>query len=192
MRLYPCMDDGAGPSPDGHPLALRFLALRDRLAGTAFHVLGDRQEAREAVQEAFLRCWRSRAGTNGVRDLDAWVFSSVLNAARDLRRRSAVRRAEPLPTEEAMQPTSLEPGPAALAERREALARVRFAIGALPETEREVFLLRENGDLTFEAIASLLRVPVGTAKTRMRAALRRIRDALAPIDPLFAERRTLQ
>ncbi|MGH7150750.1 MAG: RNA polymerase sigma factor [Planctomycetota bacterium] len=186
------MDLGAAPSPDGHPLALRFLALRDRLAGTAFHVLGDRQEAREAVQEAFLRCWRSRAGTNGVVDLDAWVFSVVLNTAKDFRRRSAVRRAEPLPLEEAMQPTSLEPGPPALAERREALARVRSAIGALSETEREVFLLRENGDLTFEAIGALLHVPVGTAKTRMRAALRRIREALAPIDPLLAQRRTLQ
>ncbi|HET6204202.1 MAG TPA: RNA polymerase sigma factor [Planctomycetota bacterium] len=186
------MDVGAGRDggPDGHPLALRFEALRDRLAGTAFHVLDDRQDAREAVQEAFVRCWRGRAGADGVRALDAWIFSVVLNAAKDLRRRRTVRRAEPLPAEEAMQPTSLEPGPLALAERREDVARVRAAIGALPESEREVFLLRENGDLTFEAIASLLRVPVGTAKTRMRAALRRIREALAPRSgaPLLLER----
>ena len=193
MRLYPGMDDGAGRNggSDGHPLALRFLALRDRLAGTAFHVLDDRQDAREAVQEGFLHCWRGRSSADGVRDLDAWIFSVVLNAAKDLRRRRTLRRTEPLPAEEAMRPTSLETGPAALAERSEALDRVRAAIGALPETAREVFLLRENGDLTFEAIASLLRVPVGTAKTRMRAALRRIREALAPIDgaPLFARQR---
>ena len=95
------MDVGAGRNggPDGHPLAFRFLALRDRLAGTAFHVLDDRQDAREAVQEAFVRCWRARASADGVRDLDAWIFSVVLNAARDFRRRRTLRRAEPLPEE---------------------------------------------------------------------------------------------
>jgi RNA polymerase sigma-70 factor (ECF subfamily) len=172
------MDVGAGNrgGPDEHPLALRFTALRERLAGTAYHVLGHRQDAREAVQDAFVRCWRARVGADGIRDLDAWIFSAVLNAAKDLRRRRNVRRAGPLPTEDAMVPTSLEPGPPAIAERREAIARLRAAIGALPEREREVFLLRQNGDLTFEAIASLLGIPVGTAKTRMRLALGRIRE----------------
>ena len=46
--------------------------------------------------------------------------------------------------------------------------------------EREVFLLRQNGDLTYERIARLLNVPVGTTKTRMRAALRRLRTVLDP------------
>jgi len=185
------MDVGAGRrgGPDGHPLALRFVALRERLAGTAYHVLGHRHDARDAVQEAFVRCWRARAGVDGVRDLDAWIFSVVLNTAKDLRRRRAVRRAGPLPTEDAMHPTTLDPEPQASAERAETVERLRAAIGALPEREREVFLLRENGDLTFEAIASLLGIPVGTAKTRMRLALRRLREVLDVPSraPLLAE-----
>jgi RNA polymerase sigma-70 factor (ECF subfamily) len=163
---------------DGDPLGARFLALRDRLVGTAYFVVGDRQDALEAVQEAFLRCWRARTTAPALRDLDAWLFSVVLNTARDFRRRARVRRVDGLPVEEAMQPVSLAPEPPALAERHEAVTLARAAIERLPEAEREVFLLRQNGELTFEAIAATLRVPVGTAKTRMRSALRRLREAL--------------
>lgn len=68
--------------------------------------------------------------------------------------------------------------PAHVAERREALSRVRDAIRELPEKEREVFLLRQNGDLTFQAMAEVLNAPVGTVKTRMRSALQRLRAVL--------------
>jgi len=154
-----------------------FQRCRDRLLGTAYHVLGHREDAREAVQEAFLRCWRRRDGTPGPRDPEAWAFAVVLNTARDLRRRRRVRRVASLPTEDAMPPTA-QADPGTVAERREAVARARAAIGALPEDEREVFLLRQNGDLTFVDVAEALDLPVGTVKTRMRAALRRLRAAL--------------
>jgi RNA polymerase sigma-70 factor (ECF subfamily) len=166
--------------PDADPLTVRFLALEGRLAGTAYFVLGRREDARDAVQEAFVRCWRARDAARGARDLDAWIFSVLLNAAKDQRRRRRVRAAQPLPTEDAMAPTVREPDPGAALERRDELARVRGAIHALPEPEREVFLLRQNGELTFEAIGQALGVPVGTAKTRMRAALRRLREAVDP------------
>ena len=173
------MDPGERPQ-DADALSARFLALSDRLTGTAFFVLGHREDAREAVQEAFVRCWRARDRARDVADVDAWIFSVVLNTAKDARRRRRVRAAEALPAEDAMRATEREPDPADAAERRDALERVRGAIHQLPETEREVFLLRQNGDLTVEAIGAALGVPVGTAKTRMRTALRRLRDAIEP------------
>ncbi len=172
------MDDGRKAEAD--PLTARFLSLSDRLTGTAFFVLGHREDAREAVQEAFVRCWRAKDGAQAARDLDAWVFAVVLNAAKDLRRRRRLRSAAPLPSEDTMRATQREERPGAALERRDALERVRNEIHALPEAEREVFLLRQNGGLTFEAIGEALGVPVGTAKTRMRAALRRLREAIDP------------
>ena len=74
--------------------------------------------------------------------------------------------------------TATDPGRRAAA--RESLSRVRAAIHQLPEVEREVFLLRQNGDLTYEGIAEMLGCPVGTAKTRMRKALLRLRAAIDP------------
>lgn len=174
------MDQGPTPGngPAGDRVTACFTALRDRLAGTAYHVLGHREDAKEAVQEAFVKCWRKRATLDEIANLEAWVFSVVLNTAKDLRRRRTVRRTDDLPTEDTMGSTGRGLDPAHVAERREALARVRDAIRALPEKEREVFLLRQNGDLTFQALAEVLDAPVGTVKTRMRSALQRLRTVL--------------
>ncbi len=160
------------------PLTARFKALGERLMGTAYFAVGHREDAREVVQEAFVRCWRHRKKVPELRDLDAWIFSVLLNTARDRRRRNRVRRSESLPTEDAM-PQATD-NPVRRAGAREALGRVRAAIHTLPEAEREVFLLRQNGDATYERIAELVGCPVGTAKTRMRSALIRLRRAMEP------------
>lgn len=161
-------------------LTLAFESLRHRLLGTAFHVLGDREDAREVVQDAFLKCWRKRSKLDQVGNLDGWIFSVLMNAARDRRRRRRLRRTDTLPTEERMHPDAHEPTPDRVAAGREAVERLRTAIQSLPDTEREVFLLRQNGDLTFRAMAESLGIPEGTAKTRMRAALKRLRAAIDP------------
>ncbi len=183
------MDRGRTPEADADPLTGRFLELSDRLAGTAYFVLGRREDARDAVQEAFVHCWRAKDEARSARDLDAFIFAVVLNAAKDLRRRRAVRAASPLPSEDAMRATTREPEPSAAIERRDDLERVRGAIHALPDAEREVFLLRQNGELTFEAIGRALGCPVGTAKTRMRAALRRLREAVDGSGTTYAKGR---
>ena len=69
-------------------------------------------------------------------------------------------------------------GPDGRAERAERLQHVRRAIYALPSEQQEVFLLRQNGGMKYGDIAGLLGVPEGTVKTRMRAALKRLREAV--------------
>jgi RNA polymerase sigma-70 factor (ECF subfamily) len=171
--------DPRQPGPDGEALTEAFLALRDRLLGTAYFVLGHREDAREVVQDAFLKCWRKREDIRPSGNLTAWIFTVVLNAAKDRRRRRKLRRAETLPGRESMLPSTREPGPPAVAVKSELLKRMRAAILDLPEREREVFLLRQNGEMTYAAIAESLGAPVGTMKTRMRSALGRLRAALA-------------
>ena len=70
------------------------------------------------------------------------------------------------------------PGPEADAARREQLALVRRALRALRPEEQEVFLLRQNGQMTYDQIAQAIEIPVGTVKTRMRLALTKLREAL--------------
>ena len=65
-------------------------------------------------------------------------------------------------------------------ERQEQLGLIRRALGELRNEEQEVFLLRQNGELTYEEIARTLDIPVNTAKTRMRLALTKLRTALGP------------
>ena len=68
-------------------------------------------------------------------------------------------------------------------EDQETLARLRAALAELRPEEQEVFLLRQNGELTYEQIAEARGTPVGTIKTQMRAALQKLRRALNPDPP---------
>jgi RNA polymerase sigma-70 factor (ECF subfamily) len=171
-------EETRGVERNGEALTEAFEALRDRLVGTAYCVLGHREDAREAVQEAFLKCWRKRSELRTFATLNAWIFSVVLNSAKDLRRRRIVRRSQPLPPEEVLPPDRTAASPHVRVERHEEVARVRAALRELPEREREVFLLRQNGELPYAAIAEIIGAPVGTAKTRMRSALLRLRGLL--------------
>jgi RNA polymerase sigma-70 factor (ECF subfamily) len=113
-----------------------------------------------------------------IRDLRAWIFRVGLNAAKDLRRSAWRRRVKPLLGEDIMQ---LADGtaPAQIVEDEESLRRIRQALLDLRPEEKEVFLLRQNGELTYEQIAQMRKCPIGTVKTQMRTALEKLRKMLA-------------
>lgn len=163
-------------------LVATFNAAKDELLSTLVYVLGNRDDAHDAAQEAFLKCWRSRESIPDVVNLRAWVFRVALNTARDAQRSAWNRRVKAMAVEEL---TLVAPGiaPADDLEDREALDRLRRAIADLRPEEKEVFLLRQNGELTYEQIAEIRQAPVGTVKTQMRAALAKLRKVLNPADP---------
>jgi RNA polymerase sigma-70 factor (ECF subfamily) len=70
--------------------------------------------------------------------------------------------------------------PGQMLERKESIERLRLAILELREEEKEVFLLRQNGELTYEEIAQMRGCPVSTIKTQMRAALEKLKKVLNP------------
>jgi RNA polymerase sigma factor (sigma-70 family) len=159
-------------------LVRAFNEFRDELISTLMFLLGNRDDAQDAAQEAFLKCWRSREGLGDIQNLRAWVFRVGLNAAKDMQRSAWNRRAKPLLGEESMM-AARETAPGEALENREDLERLRRAILDLRTEEKEVFLLRQNGGLTYEQIAEIRQSPVGTVKTQMRAALQKLRKVLA-------------
>ncbi len=166
------------PTPLGEVLVRTFNELRDDLVNTLFYLLGHREDAQEAAQETFLKCWRARDSLPAIQNLRAWIFRIGLNTAKDVQRSAWHRRARPLMGEHAML-IGRETTPVEVVEQQEALERLRRAILDLREEEKEVFLLRQNGDLTYEQIAELHNSPVGTVKTQMRSALHKLRKVLA-------------
>lgn len=170
--------------PSDADLAELFRDHASGLAGAVRGILGPKADHQEILQEAFLRAWKARA--NGVRAADpvAWVFVITLNLARDARRRTAGRGPEiELEEVNAVELRAKEPEPVARLASGEALAAAREAIYRLKEDEKEVFLLRVSAEQSFAAIASALDIPIGTAKSRMRAALRELRIHLKAFDP---------
>jgi RNA polymerase sigma-70 factor (ECF subfamily) len=169
--------DGAPSSPPGDVLLCAFNALRDELVSTLMFILGNRDDAQDAAQEAFLKCWRTRAGLPDVQNLRAWIFRVGLNAAKDHQRSAWRRKSRPLFGEETMIADQAV-APEQVIEDQEDMVRLRQAITTLRHEEKEVFLLRQNGGLTYEQIAEVRRSPVGTVKTQMRTALQKLRKVL--------------
>src|SRR4051794_18105913 len=81
----------------GEALVRAFALHRTELLHTLAGLLNGPEEAQDALQDAFLKCWRRRDKIGRVLNLRAWVFRVAVNAARDLRRNAWRRRARPLP-----------------------------------------------------------------------------------------------
>ncbi|HZT80086.1 MAG TPA: RNA polymerase sigma factor [Gemmataceae bacterium] len=171
---------GAGGSPAPAELLLRtFNELRDELVSTLWFLLGNQEDALDVAQEVFLRCWRTQERVPEVHNLRAWIFRVGLNAARDVQRSAWRRRVKVLSGADVM-PTVVDAPPGQALEEQEDLQKLRAALMQLRPEEKEVFLLRQNGELTYEQIAELRDRPVGTIKTQMRSALHKLRAVLSP------------
>lgn len=164
-----------------------FREVHGELLGTLFYLVGNLEDARDALQETFLKCWRHQQQVPDVENLKAWVFRIALNTGRDVRKTAWNRRRKSLLSDPSQAPddavsanhrfTTSDPPDAALI-RNEELCRLRDAVLKLREEEQEVFLLRQNGGLSYPEIAAATSLPLGTVKTRMRAAIGQLRMAV--------------
>src|SRR5262245_32623940 len=176
-----CPAGGPGRPHRDHAVAEGFVrtvnAIRLELVNTLYYVLGNYDDAMDAAQDAFLKCWRTQSSLIEVKNLRAWIYKVGMNAAKDLKRNAWRRRTIPMGN---TAPPEIAGGdsPADVLEDRESVERLRDALLDLRDEEKEVFLLRQNGELTYEEIAELRSCPVGTVKTQMRTALQKLRRVL--------------
>jgi RNA polymerase sigma factor (sigma-70 family) len=144
---------------------------RDRFAdfvAVAASIVGERESAREAVQDAFASIVRSRRDFRGEAPLEAWVWRAVINAARKKKRRYA-REAHARATASVMNGTAPE---------RDEGSELATLVAALPERQRLVLFLRYYADLDYLRIAQILGVRTGTVSASLHAAHRTLRQAL--------------
>jgi RNA polymerase sigma-70 factor (ECF subfamily) len=167
----------AGANDDG-ALEAAFAQYQSELLGTLFYLVGNLEDARDAFQEAFIKCWRKRETLHEINNLKAWIFRVALNAGRDLRETAWRRKRQSMPEGEEMI-TSTSASAETQVEQNERLRMVRQALCNLRPEEQEVFLLRQNGDMTYEEIAKAIGIPTGTVKTRMRLAITKLRKVFA-------------
>lgn len=170
-----------GPSHRTTPpdLAGLFREHAAGLAGAVRGVLGPRADVQEVLQEVFLKTWRVQLEGRLPEEPVAWIFVTTLNLCRDQRRRRQ-RRGQALDLDEVddVNLATSESEPVTRMAGEETLAAARAAIHGLQDPEKQVFLLRTSGELSFAAVAEALGIPVGTAKTRMRSALANLRRQL--------------
>jgi RNA polymerase sigma-70 factor (ECF subfamily) len=149
----------------------------------AYRTLGRDEEARDVVQDAFLRAYRGLKGFKGEAKFSSWLYRITLNLCRDWMRKE--RRAPVVQTPEGVDPIDLADQQASptesvedLVARREMSAAVQLAMAELPEEQRTAIMLKEYHGLTFQEIADQLDCPLSTVKTRLYQGLTVLRRRL--------------
>jgi RNA polymerase sigma-70 factor (ECF subfamily) len=167
----------------GDASAFEVLVRRHRTPVFSFllRLTGDRARAEDLCQEAFLKAVRAAADWAPRARFQTWLYAIARNQAVDEARRQAFRRADPLDGAPAAAMASDGPSPDRSAESSLLRPKLEAALAALPEEQREVFLLREYAGLRFHEIASVTGVPENTVKSRMRYALEGLRQRLAAV-----------
>ncbi len=151
----------------------------DRVYQVAFRVTGNREDAWDAAQEAFLNAFRSLPRFRGASAFSTWLHRIAVNAALDLVRR---RPPQPhLPLESVAVSGGDEPDDAAT--RSDVQRRITRAIASLPAEQRVVVVLRDLQGLSYEEIAAALRIPAGTVRSRLSRGREALRKHLADLAP---------
>ena len=172
---------------DGDREAFRVLVERHqgRAYRLALRVLRDEEGARDVVQDAFLKAYRSLDRFEGRSGFYTWLYRIVMNLCLDRRRRSQTRRevewSEAAEAEAAtLAPALADPGaaPDAALDRSQLRGLVARAIAELPDDARRTIELREIDGLSYQEIAQALGIPKGTVMSRLHYARRRLAAAL--------------
>jgi RNA polymerase sigma-70 factor (ECF subfamily) len=166
---------------EGDQLALDDL-VRATYGGTytlAYRLTGNDDDARDVVQDAYLRAYRGLRRFRGDAQFTTWLYRITANCSANLLARRARHRTESLSDDEPI----ADPRPDIDPERRMAgsddRARISSALAELPWRLRQVIVLRDIYDLAHSSIAKELGITEAAAKVRLHRARRRLRDVLA-------------
>ena len=149
-----------------------------KIYALSYGITGSAEEARDAAQETFIAAYRNLQGFRGEAKVSSWLHRIAVNQCISRQRRARVRAETGIEEEaEAASGSLLSPGgsPAHAAESKERAEAVRRAVASLPRELREVVLLKEFEELTFQEIADALGIPLSTVKGRLYTALRQLR-----------------
>ena len=146
----------------------------------ALRICGDPEDARDAAQEAFLSAWRGLPSFRGDAELSTWIYRLTSNAAIDQLRRTKRQRGEVSLDDGELGLTVRDgaPGPQEAAEGAELRAAVAAGLTRLSPDHRQALSLREVQGLSYEEIAQVLEVDLGTVKSRISRARRALRKIL--------------
>ena len=157
-----------------------------RIFALAYGMLDSSEDARDATQETFLSAFRNLRGFRGEAKVSSWLHRIAVNQCITRQRRAKVRKESALEDEAevgaaAAYTAPATPSPARAAESRQRTELVRRAVQTLPAELRQVVVMKEFEELTFQEIADALDLPLSTVKSRLYTALRQLQMRLKSV-----------
>jgi len=156
----------------------------DSIVHLAYRLTGSRTDAQDLAQDAFLQAFARLGDFRVGARFHPWLYTIALNLCRNHLRRRSILKWVPLSGASradrrgAIDPPERAPDPEAVLLDREAETRLQSAVEALPLKYREVFLLRQAQGLSYEDIAAVTGLPLGTVEVRLFRARKRLLAAL--------------
>ena len=147
----------------------------------AFRLTGTEEDARDVMQDAYVRAWKGLRRFRGDAAFSTWLYRIVANCASNSLRKRVRHRHETLDEAERLADDRPEVDPEQRAAGEAERARVSAALLELPPKLRAVVVLRDVYDLPHEAIAEELGITEAAAKVRLHRARRKLRERLYPI-----------
>ncbi len=144
----------------------------------AVRLTGNEEDARDVVQEAYLRAWKGIGRFRGDAQFTTWLYRNTANASYTLVQKRRRRRTEPLETADEPIEMALEAQPEAAAESAAMMGRLSEAVAELPPKLRAIVVLKDVYGLSHEAIAEELGISVAAAKVRLHRGRKKLRDVL--------------
>ena len=158
-----------------------------KIVGLATRLIGDRSEAEDLAQEAFLRLHRSLPGFRGDSSIGTWLYRTTTRLAIDYLRRERLKQRifffrasddDPDPLDAVSDPRG---NPGRDLHNRQAMQRLRRGLRKLSARQRAVFVLRHHEGLPLQEIADLLGMETGTVKSHLHRAVTTLRAELADV-----------
>lgn len=168
----------------GNPEAFGEIVRRweRKIFALCFGMLTREDEARDAAQETFIAAYRNLKNFRGEAKVSSWLHRIAVNQCLTTKRRNKTRSEEFLDEEtneeERVFLAPSQYSPANSAEQTERLGHVRRAVGSLPTELRQVVVMKEFEEMTFQEISETLELPLSTVKSRLYAALKQLRSKL--------------
>ena len=161
-----------------------------KIFALCFGMLGREDDARDACQEAFIAAYRNLKNFRGEAKVSSWLHRIAVNQCLTTKRRAKSRAEDFMDDENGEEDRTfiapLHNSPAKKAEKAERMMLVRQAVGALPSDLRQVIVMKEFEEMTFQEISETLELPLSTVKSRLYTALKQLKMRLerTPVEVL--------
>lgn len=153
-----------------------------KIFALCFGMLGREDDAGDAAQEAFIAAYRNLKNFRGEAKVSSWLHRIAVNQCLTIKRRQKTRAEDFLDTDDGADERTFVAAahysPARVTEKGERLKIVRQAVGALPGDLRQVIVMKEFEEMTFQEISETLELPLSTVKSRLYNALKQLRMKL--------------
>lgn len=181
------------PTEKGHLSELLFLAAKGDNAAfdalvqmnqsmvynLAYRMTGNREDALDVSQEAFIKAWRFLPQFHGDSSFGTWLYRITVNSAKDYMEREARHVSLPIENEEGYTEISGGVMPEEEIEKKEKSEIIRAAMKRLTPEHREIIILRDGDGYSYDEIAQMLELEAGTVRSRLNRARAALRELLS-------------